>query len=47
VRPVTVQEVVAVVHVNEPGEDVTVYPVIAVSPVTDGAVQDTVACVLP
>jgi hypothetical protein len=42
-----VHEVVAVVQVNEPGDDVTVYPVIEVSPVTDGAVQDTVACVLP
>jgi len=42
-----VHEVVAVVHVNEPGDDVTVYPVIEVSPVTDGFVQDTVACALP
>jgi hypothetical protein len=41
VRPVTVQLVVADVHVNEPGEDVTVYPVTALPPFDDGAVQET------
>jgi len=40
-----VHEVVAVVQVNEPGEDVTVYPVIAEPPLLEGAVHDTVACV--
>ena len=34
-------EVVAVVHVNEPGEDVTVYPVISDPPVLDGADHET------
>jgi len=47
VSPVTVHEVVAVVHVNEPGDEVTVYPVIAEPPVEDGAVHDTTAWVLP
>ena len=47
VRPVTVQLVDAVVQVNEPGDDVTVYPVIAEPPELDGAVQDTVTCVFP
>ena len=46
VNPVTVHEVVAVEHVNEPGEDVTVYPVIAAPPVDTGAVQDTTDWVL-
>jgi hypothetical protein len=41
VRPFTVHEVVAVVHWNEPSDDVTVYPVIAVPPLFDGAVHDT------
>ena len=45
-RPVTVQLVVAVVQVRPPGEDVTVYEVIAEPPVV-GAVHDTVTCVLP
>jgi len=36
-----VQLVVAVVHENEPGDDVTVYPVIALPPFDDGAVQET------
>ena len=35
------QVVVAVVHVNEPGEDVTVYPVISEPPVLDGADHET------
>jgi len=38
----TVQLVVEVVHENEPGEDVTVYPVIAEPPVLDGADHETV-----
>ena len=41
VRPLTVHEVVAVAHENEPGDDVTVYPVIALPPFDDGAVQET------
>ena len=41
VRPVTVQLVVEVVHENEPGDDVTVYPVIAEPPVLDGADHET------
>ena len=41
VKPVTVQEVVAVVQVLLPGVEVTVYPVIADSPTRDGAVQLT------
>jgi len=47
VRPVTVHEVVAVVHVNEPGDDVTVYPVTELPPLSVGAVHDTTACVEP
>ena len=43
VRPVTAQEVVAVVHVYPPGDEVTVYPVIAEPPLLAGAVHDTVA----
>ena len=35
------QLVVAAVHVNEPGEEVTVYPVIVVPPVFEGAVHET------
>jgi hypothetical protein len=46
VRPVTVHDVDAVVHVNEPGVDVTVYPVIAAPPVLAGAIQDTTDWVL-
>ena len=47
VRPVTVQLVVEVVQVNEPGDEVTVYPVIELPPVDVGADQDTTTCVLP
>jgi hypothetical protein len=36
-----VQEVVAVVQVNPPGEEVTAYPVIALPPLDPGAVQLT------
>jgi len=36
-----VQLVVAVVHENEPGDEVTVYPVIAEPPVLDGADHET------
>jgi len=32
---------VVVVQVNDPGDDVTVYPVIAVPPFKDGAVHAT------
>ncbi len=35
------------VPVNPPGEEVTVYPVIAVPPLLTGAVKDTVADPLP
>ena len=41
VNPATVHEVVAVVHVNEPGEDVTVYELIEAPPLLTGAVHDT------
>jgi hypothetical protein len=42
VRPVTVQLVAVVVeHWNPPGDEVTLYPVIAEPPLFDGAVQDT------
>jgi acyl-coenzyme A thioesterase PaaI-like protein len=46
VRPVTVHDVVAVVQVNEPGEDVTVYELIEAPPLLTGAVQDTTDWVL-
>jgi hypothetical protein len=41
VKPFTVHEVVVVVQVNPPGDDVTVYPVIALPPLEPGAVQPT------
>lgn len=41
VRPLTVQEVVAVVQTNPPGDEVTVYPVIELPPLDPGAVQLT------
>ena len=41
-RPLTTQDVVAVVHVNEPGVEVTVYNVIA-SPLSTAAAHETVA----
>jgi len=41
VRPVTVHDVDAVVHVNEPGAEVTVYEEIEAPPVETGAVHDT------
>jgi hypothetical protein len=41
VRPPTVQVLAEVVQVNDPGVEVTVYPVIDAPPVEDGAVQDT------
>ena len=47
VRPVTVQVVVAVAHWNEPGDEVTVYPVIVAPPLLVGAVHDTVAWAAP
>ncbi len=46
VRPVTVHEVVAVVHANEPGDDVTVYELIEAPPLLAGAVHDTTDWVL-
>jgi hypothetical protein len=47
-NPVTVAVVAHVVDaVKPPGEDVTVYPVIAVPPLLAGAVHDTVATPLP
>jgi hypothetical protein len=41
VRPPTVQVLAEVVQVNDPGVEVTVYPVIDAPPVDDGAVHDT------
>jgi sulfur carrier protein ThiS len=41
VKPETVQEVDAVVQVNDPGDEVTVYPVIALPPLDPGALQLT------
>jgi len=41
VRPVTVHDVVAVVHVNPPGEDVTKYEVISLAPLEAGAFHAT------
>jgi len=46
-RPVTVQLVVDVVQVNEPGVDVTVYPVVGLPPVEEGAIHDTAASAFP
>jgi hypothetical protein len=45
VKPETTHEVAfaAAVHVNPPGDDVTVKPVSAVPPLTNGAVNETVA----
>jgi len=40
---VTAHEVVDVVHVYPPGDEVTVYPVIVEPPLLAGAVHDTVA----
>jgi hypothetical protein len=42
-----VQEVVVAVHVLDPGDDVAVYPVIALPPLDPGAVQLTSEEVLP
>ena len=44
-RPGTTHDVApaAAVHVNEPGDDVTVNPVSADPPVAEGAVYETVA----
>jgi hypothetical protein len=47
VKPVTVQEVDAVVQVNDPGDEVAVYPVIALPPLDPGAVQLTCEEALP
>jgi hypothetical protein len=49
VRPVTTAVVAAPTEsaVNPPGDDVTVYPVIAAPPLSVGAVQDTSAWRLP
>jgi len=47
VRPGTVQLVVDVVQVNEPGMDVAVYPVVGLPPVEAGATHDTAACAFP
>jgi len=41
VRPPTVQVLAEVVQVNDPGVEVTVYPVIAAPPFEEGAVHDT------
>jgi hypothetical protein len=46
VNPVTVQEVDVVVQVKRPGNEVTVYPVIALPPLDTGAVQLTTEEVL-
>ena len=48
VRPVTVHDVAPeVVQLFAPGEDVTVYPVIAEPPSVNGALQERVASVFP
>jgi len=47
VKPVTVADTPVVVAVKLPGEDVTVYCVIADPPLNVGAVHETVACALP
>jgi hypothetical protein len=47
VRPATVHEVDEVVHVFDPGEDVTVYPVIVDIPSSAGAVHVTTDWALP
>jgi len=47
VRPATVQEVDEVVHVFDPGDDVTVYPVIADIPSSAGADHETTDWALP
>jgi len=47
VSPLTVQLVVTVVQMKDPGVEVTVYPVIALPPVDAGAIQDTTACAFP
>jgi len=47
VRPGTVQLVVDVVQMNEPGVDVTVYPVVALPPLEAGATHDTAARAFP
>ena len=41
------QLVVVVVHVNEPGDEVTVYPVTAEPPLSVGALHDTTTWVEP
>ena len=46
VRPVTVQLVVTEGHVTPPGDEVTVYPVMAAPPLDAGAVHDTTDWVL-
>ena len=45
-RPVTVQLVVAVEQVKPPGDETTVYPLMAAPPLDDGAVHDTTDWVL-
>ena len=40
-------EVVAVVQVNEPGDEVTEYPVTADPPFSEGALHDTTTCAEP
>jgi len=47
VRPWTVHEVVEVLQVRPPGDEVAVYPVMGLPPSDPGAVQDTVAVALP
>ena len=48
VSPITTADVVpAVLAVKPPGDDVTVYPVIALPPLETGAVHETVACPSP
>ena len=47
VSPVTVIGLAVPVPVNPPGLDVAVYLVIALPPLLDGVVKDTVACALP
>ena len=45
--PLTVHGLETAVHVRPPGDEVTVYPVMAEPPLFSGAVQDTTAEALP
>ena len=47
VKPVTTRGEFAPVAIKPPGEDVTLYPVMALPPVEFGAVNATLTCALP